>query len=63
MIPLVVDIPYEQGHLISLYHQYGIVDTIEHFEKHARISGRIPQAVLSTFDGYDTELESLSDLT
>lgn len=42
LTPICVSIPYQQGQLISLFHEFGQVEKIRHGHKEVKISGRIP---------------------
>jgi len=51
----VVDIhlPYEQGALISLFHEQGRIERIEHTRKGVDIQGRIPGRLLARFSSFE----------
>jgi GTP-binding protein HflX len=40
--PIQVRLPYQQGQLISLFHEFGQVERLEHGRKDVLIQGRIP---------------------
>ena len=42
---ITVKIPYPQGHLIALFHQFGHINSISHGETHVVISGHIPEGL------------------
>jgi len=46
---IVVQLPYKEGGLISLFHDLGEVDRIEHNEDVVEIKGKIPGRVLAQF--------------
>lgn len=47
--PINVRLPYQQGALISLFHELGQVDVVEHHRGGVRIQGRIPGRLLAQF--------------
>lgn len=47
--PIVVRLPYQEGQLISLFHEFGQVKRIEHERGGVRIQGRIPGRVAAQF--------------
>lgn len=47
--PVVVDLPYDQGHLIALFHELGQVERVEHHRGGVRIRGRLPGRLLARF--------------
>jgi len=51
--PLAVKIPYKNGQLISLFHQYGIVEKIEHGIGAVTIEGKIPGRLIADFRRFD----------
>ena len=42
LTPILVRLPYQQGQLISLFHEFGQVERLEHGRKDVLIQGRIP---------------------
>jgi len=52
--PLKVSLPYEEGRLISLFHEHGIVETIDHQDSTVLIQGRIPSKIKWEFEGFET---------
>ena len=48
--PLKVYLPYQQGQLISLFHEAGQIDRIEHTRGGVMIHGRIPGRLLARFN-------------
>lgn len=54
---LEVHLPYSEGKLISLFHEQGQVDTIEHIDGGVLIRGRIPGRTLARFESYLREQE------
>jgi GTP-binding protein HflX len=57
MQPIVVSLPYEEGRLINLFHEHGVVEHIEHADGLVRMSGRIPRRLQWAFErfGHDAE--------
>ncbi|MEJ5225773.1 MAG: GTPase HflX, partial [Anaerolineales bacterium] len=47
--PIVVRLPYKEGQLISLFHEAGQVDRIEHGHGSVLIQGRIPGRLVAQF--------------
>ena len=47
--PINVRLPYQQGALISLFHELGQVDVVEHHRGGVKIQGRIPGRLLAQF--------------
>jgi GTP-binding protein HflX len=50
--PIEVHLPYSQGKLISLFHEQGRVERIEHGNGGVLIQGRIPGRLLAQFGAY-----------
>ncbi|MCB2203078.1 GTPase HflX [bacterium] len=51
-IELDVRVPYGEGQLISLFHEKGQVQDVEHSEEGARMKGLIPRRLLHHFEPY-----------
>ena len=47
--PILVRLPYQQGQLISLFHELGQVDRLEHGRKDVLMQGRIPGRLLAQY--------------
>ncbi len=47
--PILVRLPYQQGQLISLFHEFGQVQRMEHGRKGVLMQGRIPGRLLAQF--------------
>jgi GTP-binding protein HflX len=47
--PILVLLPYQQGQLISLFHEVGQVERLEHGQKGVLMQGRIPGRLLAQF--------------
>jgi GTPase len=52
LVPTKVLIPYEFGQMISLFHEQGIVEHVEHLEEGVRLEGRVPERVAGRFKPY-----------
>ena len=53
MVPIAVALPYEEGRLISLFHEHGFVESVDHDDGAAQISGRIPRRLLWAFEPFE----------
>lgn len=60
-IPLIVRLPYQQGQLISLFHEMGRVDKLEHGRGGVTIQGLIPGGLLAKFLPYSRHTSSSSE--
>jgi GTP-binding protein HflX len=49
MAPIDVLLPYEQGRMISLFHEAGSVEMVEHLRTAVHMRGRIPKPLLADF--------------
>jgi GTP-binding protein HflX len=47
--PIFVRLPYQEGQLISLFHEFGQVERLDHGRKGVLIKGRIPGRLLAQF--------------
>ncbi len=52
--PVLVRLPYSEGGLISLFHEQGLVDRIEHEGENVLIEGRLPARLLSAFASFES---------
>lgn len=52
MLSIRVAIPYQDGRLISLFHEHGLVSQVEHRREHVEMAGRIPNRIYPTFSPY-----------
>jgi len=57
MVPIKVQLPYEQGRLMSLFHEHGLVENEQHFEGLVKMEGRVPQRLAWAFQPYGEDLE------
>jgi GTP-binding protein HflX len=44
-----IRLPYQQGQLISLFHEFGQVERLEHGRKGVLMQGRIPGRLVAQF--------------
>ena len=51
--PITVQLPYQQGQLISLFHEYGQVERLEHGRKGVFIRGRVPGRLIAQFKPWE----------
>ncbi len=47
--PVVVDLPYEEGGLIALFHEMGQVEEVQHHRGGVRIRGRVPGRLVARY--------------
>jgi GTP-binding protein HflX len=52
MVPIDVLLPYDQGRMISLFHEQGAVEAVEHLRSAVHMRGRIPRPLLSEFEPF-----------
>ncbi len=55
LIPITVSLPYKEGRLINLFHEHGIVETIDHQDTAVQIQGRLPTRMISEFEGFSSD--------
>jgi GTPase len=53
--PILVRLPYQQGQLISLFHEFGQVERLEHGRKGVLMQGRIPGRLLAQFKAWQVK--------
>ena len=53
--PVIVRLPYQQGALISLFHEMGQVERVEHGRSGVLMQGRIPGRLLAQFKGWQVK--------
>ena len=53
--PVLVRLPYQQGALISLFHEAGQVERIEHERGGVVMQGRVPGRLLAQFSGWQVD--------
>ncbi len=54
---LTVRLPYQEGNLISIFHEAGKIERIEHERGSVLIQGRLPGRLLAQFDGWEVPSE------
>jgi GTP-binding protein HflX len=52
MTPINALLPYADGQLISIFHEQGVVESVEHEEKGIHIRGRIPARLAGRFEPF-----------
>jgi GTP-binding protein HflX len=52
LLSIVVKLPYREGGLISLFHEHGIVDFVNHTDSSVEMKGRIPLRLVADFKPY-----------
>jgi len=57
MVPVSVRLPYEQGRLISLFHEHGLVENEQHIEGVVVMEGRVPRRLVWAFQPFGEDLE------
>ena len=56
--PLEIFLPYKEGRLISMFHEQGQIQSIEHLDGGVKIVGNIPGRFLSQFSSYEKSSET-----
>ncbi|MFQ5922660.1 MAG: GTPase HflX [Anaerolineales bacterium] len=57
MVPVSVRLPYEQGRLISLFHEHGLVENEQHIDGVVTMEGRVPRRLAWAFQPFGKDLE------
>ena len=57
-IPISVTVPYKNGNLISLFHEFGKIDHIENNVGSVKISGSIPGRLMAEFEKFKQQQKS-----
>lgn len=57
MVPVSVQLPYEQGRLISLFHEHGLVENEQHVDGVVKMEGRVPRRLAWAFKLFREDLE------
>jgi GTP-binding protein HflX len=52
LVPIEVKLPYSAGNLLTVFHEQGSVEQIQHLADGVHISGRLPGRLLATFRHY-----------
>jgi GTP-binding protein HflX len=58
--PLLVRLPYQQGQLISLFHEFGQIDRLEHGRKGVLIQGLVPGRLVAQFKPWNIKHTDLA---
>jgi GTP-binding protein HflX len=53
--PILVRLPYQQGALISLFHEAGQIERVEHGRRGVVMQGRIPGRLLAQFSNWQID--------
>jgi GTP-binding protein HflX len=56
-VPIEIYLPYQQGQLISQFHEAGQVERIEHTRGGVKIQGRIPGRLVAQFRDFEKHQE------
>ena len=54
MSPIDVTLPYQEGHLVSLFYDNGQVDSVDHTEEGVQVSGKLPHRLLDLYRQFQT---------
>ena len=57
MVPVRVLLPYEQGRLISMFHEHGLVEHEQHVDGVVKMEGRLPRRLAWAYKPYREDLE------
>ncbi|MCH8875326.1 MAG: GTPase HflX [Chloroflexi bacterium] len=57
MVPVRVQLPYEQGRLISMFHEHGLVEHEQHVDGVVKMEGRLPRRLAWAYKPYREDLE------
>lgn len=60
-IPVMVRLPYQQGGLLSAFHEAGQIDRIQHLRGGVQIQGKLPGRLLAQFQPYLIKTWEISD--
>lgn len=53
LVKIAVSLPYEEGGLINIFHEQGLVEKIEHKRSGVEINGRLPGRLVSKFKPFE----------
>lgn len=59
LTPIEVHLPFQEGALISLFHEQGQVERVEHTRKGVTIRGRLPGRLLARYRSFETPAPAL----
>lgn len=62
-VKISVQIPYKEGQLISLFHEQGHIELIEHNRKGEFIKGQIPGRLLARYAAFEASAPPVEDVT
>ena len=62
-VKISVQIPYNEGQLISLFHEQGHIDQIEHNRRGEFIKGQIPGRLLARYAAFEASAPPVEDIT
>lgn len=57
-VPISVTVPYKYGDLISMFHEFGKIDQIEHNVGSVKITGSIPGRLMAEFEKFNQQQKS-----
>jgi GTP-binding protein HflX len=60
MTPVEVRLPHDAGRLINLFHEHGLVETVEHLPAAVVMRGRLPRDLLADFKDYRIHRRALA---
>ena len=60
---VVVSIPYQNGQLISMFHDHGQVDKVEHGDGSVKIHGKLPLSLISEFERSNIKISYIKNKT
>jgi GTP-binding protein HflX len=52
MVPIKIKLPYSEGQLISMFHESGQIDLIEHHRGEVMIQGRVPGRLIARYSSW-----------
>ncbi|NIM92623.1 MAG: GTPase HflX [Anaerolineales bacterium] len=55
---LTVRLPYQEGKLISMFHEQGVIEKIEHMDSSVLIKGRVPMHLAPEYDAFSQDVPS-----
>jgi GTP-binding protein HflX len=56
-VPLKVQLPFQEGALIALFHEQGQVETVEHTRYGVKIDGRVPERLVARYKAFEGEFD------
>lgn len=59
--PISVRLPYQEGNLISTFHEAGLIEKIEHERGGVFIEGRIPMRLLARYSGWESDRDDINE--